>query len=382
MAESRTRENDGLPRRVFSWGANSYGQLAQGHKDDVLEPREVTCVPDDIFSICGGGGHTLAITRNGKLLSCGSDEKGQAGQGHDKTTLTSVEELEDQQIIKAAGGWDFTLALSVKGEVFSWGSNAFGQLGSRTTKSSSIPVVVNIPGRPKVVDVSAGLRHAVAITESGQVYTWGQGRKGQLGVDLPPKVHKVNQPTEVKLPGSLSARLAVAGSNHTAVLTSTGEVCMWGCNRHGQMTLNPETTSQHALPHQVPSEMFNGRRVVSLHSGWTHLVSCTEDGSVYTWGRADYGQLGRSCDRSHDWIPRPVISLQNSKAVTCGSEHSLAIDADGHLVTWGWNEHGMCATGDEVNVKVPHMVAALNDKEVDHIGSGAGHSFVILAGTP
>ncbi|XP_046569429.1 secretion-regulating guanine nucleotide exchange factor-like [Haliotis rubra] len=376
MAESCASENEGLHRRVYSWGANSHGQLAQGHQEDVLEPREITCVPDDIQSICGGGGHTLAITKKGRLLSCGSDEKGQAGQGHDKTSLTSVEALKDQQIIQAAGGWDFTLSLSVTGEVFSWGSNAFGQLGSRTTKSSSIPMAVNIPG--KVVDIAAGLRHAVATTESGQVYTWGQGRKGQLGVDLPPKVQKVELPTEVMMPGRLSARLAVAGSNHTAVLTSSGEVCIWGCNKHGQVTISPETTSQHALPYLVPSEMFGGRRVVSLHSGWTHLVSCTEDGSVYTWGRADYGQLGRSCDLSHDWTPQPVISLQNSKSVTCGSEHNLAIDADGHLVTWGWNEHGMCATGDEVDVKVPHKVAALNDREVSHIGSGAGHSFVIL----
>ncbi|KAJ8299033.1 hypothetical protein KUTeg_023093 [Tegillarca granosa] len=100
-------------------------------------------------------------------------------------------------------------------------------------------------------------------------------------------------------------------------------------------------------------------------------------GNVYSWGRNDYGQLGRSCDGSYDHIPGLVTGLKNVASLSCGSEHNLALTDDGTLFSWGWNEHGICGTGDEINVKFPHKVAALKDYQFYHVGCGAGHSFAI-----
>ena len=50
---------------------------------------------------------------------------------------------------------------------------------------------------------------------------------------------------------------------------------------------------------------------------------------------------------------------------------------DNQLVCWGWNEHGMCATGDETNVTEPRLVRLLKDRKVTLIGAGAGHCYAI-----
>lgn len=48
-------------------------------------------------------------------------------------------------------------------------------------------------------------------------------------------------------------------------------------------------------------------------------------GRIFSWGRGDYGQLGRSCDQSHDNNPQPIEDLQCVNSLKCGSEHNLAI---------------------------------------------------------
>lgn len=55
-------------------GANSYGQLGLGHKEDVLVPQalqDVSCKCQDIASIAGGGGHSAVITGKNTALARG-----------------------------------------------------------------------------------------------------------------------------------------------------------------------------------------------------------------------------------------------------------------------------------------------------------------------
>lgn len=84
---------------------------------------------------------------------------------------------------------------------------------------------------------------------------------------------------------------AVAGSDHSASLTDTGELYVWGRNKHGQLA---SLATFLPLPQRVEAHYFQDEKVTAVWSGWTHLVAKTETGKVFTWGRADYGQLGRT----------------------------------------------------------------------------------------
>lgn len=57
---------------------------------------------------------------------------------------------------------------------------------------------------------------------------------------------------------------------------------------------------------------------------------------------------------------------------------TLFILGCGSVMTWGWNEHGICGTGDEININLPGVVAKLQGSRVSVIGCGGGHSFAVV----
>ncbi|XP_021350357.1 secretion-regulating guanine nucleotide exchange factor-like isoform X1 [Mizuhopecten yessoensis] len=363
--------------KLSSWGANSYGQLGQGHTEDKLLPGEITPTDIGIRSITGGGGHTLAIDDEGDLYVCGSNNKGQLGLGHthDITTLTKVKVPGDNAVTKATGGWDFTFIITDRGELFSMGSNAFGQLGMPGANQVSLPTKVQVPKDEKVADVAAGLRHVVMVTDSGNVYCWGAGRKGQCGVladNKPPA--KLTSPTPVTIPETAGCVCSVvAGSHHSVAVTNDDQMYVWGCNKYGQCLQDPSHCSSVPTPTPAPPRDWTPTH---LSSGWTHLLARTAGGKLYSWGRGDYGQLGRPCDGSCDHVPTLIPGLPSFQSISCGSEHNLAVSDEGSVFSWGWNEHGICGTGNEVNVFKTQQVAALSKLKVKCLGCGNGHSLV------
>ncbi|CAH1256948.1 SERGEF [Branchiostoma lanceolatum] len=433
---------------IFSWGANSYGQLGVGHRDDRHSPQQLEGVNFRVKAVTGGGGHTVLISAEGRLFVCGWNQKGQLGLGHreDRSVPTQVTAL-TEPVDTVACGWDFTLAVTEGGQLFSWGSNAFGQLGFPEVKGhSSTPTPVQSLQGVKIVGVAAGLRHAVALDDSGSVWTWGAGKRGQLGCLEGGRCSTVSrQPGRVQLDAGPSVVAVTAGSYHSVALTASGDLYVWGRNDKGQLTnrncckhegqvtsslastnhvqdstkststdkeqasspsvlanqLQSDTSQKTVLettlkpvPHKTSATrsvdvvelpvrldltLFDGKKVVQIESGWTHLVAVTEDRRVWTWGRADYGQLGRFGDRTalQHSCPQPaeLSSLYGVKQLQCGSEHNIAVIGN-KVVCWGWNEHGMCGDGGEEDVLVPKVVKALQGYTPVWVSTGAGHTMV------
>ncbi|XP_076790719.1 secretion-regulating guanine nucleotide exchange factor isoform X3 [Arvicanthis niloticus] len=346
---------------LFAWGANSYGQLGLGHKEDVFLPQQLSdfCKPGCIKSVTGGGGHSVVVTDGGGLFVCGLNKDGQLGLGHTEEVLcfTICKPLFGCPIRQVACGWDFTIMLTERGQVLSCGSNAFGQLGvPHGPHRCVVPQVIECL-REKVVCVAAGLRHALATT----------------GLE------------------NSTAVCVVAGSDHSASLTDTGELYVWGRNKHGQLA---SLAAFLPLPQRIEAHCFQDEKVTAVWSGWTHLVAKTESGKVFTWGRADYGQLGRRLEspeaqkpveqdspftfqRSQKSVPSPLHCLTGAAEISCGSEHNLAVIRD-KCCSWGWNEHGMCGDGTESNVWTPTPVQALpSPSRLLLVGCGAGHSLAL-----
>ncbi|XP_070347407.1 secretion-regulating guanine nucleotide exchange factor isoform X25 [Equus asinus] len=374
--EPRASEAGPAAAALFAWGANSYGQLGLGHKEDVLLPQQLNdfCKPGCVRRITGGGGHSAVVTDGGSLFVCGLNKDGQLGLGHTEDVLyfTPCRSLLGCPIQQVACGWDFTIILTGNGQLLSCGSNSFGQLGvPHGPRRCVVPQAIE-PLREKVVSIAAGLRHALAATASGIVFQWGTG------------------------------------------LASSGR------------RLCPGETLPLFLTAKEPSRV-------------------TETGKVFTWGRADYGQLGRKLESHENWkldkqglslpCPRPQKSTPSplhclmgaTEVVSCGSEHNLAviggegpascpsscvllvgqlclpptpIPADRQLVpltragheahtrcragpkggacySWGWNEHGMCGDGTEANVWAPKPVQSLRLSSGLLVGCGAGHSLAL-----
>lgn len=98
---------------------------------------------------------------------------------------------------------------------------------------------------------------------------------------------------------------------------------------------------------------------------------------MYTWGRNTYGQLGR-VSSNDSFTPERIIELEGIISIAAGSEHSMALDRNGQLWTWGWNEHGNCGNGSTENQIRPVNISNYFPGKICSIGSGAGHSFAVV----
>ncbi|KFQ42268.1 Secretion-regulating guanine nucleotide exchange factor, partial [Nestor notabilis] len=262
-------------------GANSYGQLGLGHKEDVLVPqalKDVSCKCQDVKSITGGGGHSAVITGAGELFVCGHNKDGQLGLNHREDVLhfTLCTALSGFCVKQVACGWDFTVVLVGSGLVLSCGSNSFGQLGvPQISGPCLIPQKIESL-KEKVVDVAAGLRHALAATESGLVLQWGTGMASQAkrahqGKILPLFL-TAKEPCEVTGLEDVKVKAVAAGSHDSVSLTDEGHLYVWGSNKHGQLVSKEIFLAE---PKKIETHFFSHEKIGAVWSGWTHVVAQT-----------------------------------------------------------------------------------------------------------
>lgn len=139
-------------------------------------------IDTSVKSIVGGGKHTILISADGKLFSCGDNDRGQLSKNSSVKSLFIFEPIALKvKISKVSCGWDFNLALSEEQDVIGWGANSFGQLGLLNVSYINQPLVIF---NGKAIDIGTGLRHSVVISSEGFAFASGCGRKGQLGVDF------------------------------------------------------------------------------------------------------------------------------------------------------------------------------------------------------
>ena len=116
-------------------------------------------------------------------------------------------------------------------QVFCFGVNKFGQCGvSEKRLHVYMPSkVADLPSN--MVDIDAGFQHCIALSSQGDVFTWGKGKRGQLGDGKAAEFSF--SPVKVKLPGVVITQVS-AGFNHCAVLSRAGDVFIWG--KHMSLT--------------------------------------------------------------------------------------------------------------------------------------------------
>ncbi|XP_022914091.1 secretion-regulating guanine nucleotide exchange factor [Onthophagus taurus] len=362
--------------KLYAWGANSSGQLGLGQKcEAVLEPTEVDLSncglqPENIVCIAGGSGHALILDNNGHIYCCGLNTKGQLGISDSNGRFEEIEILNGRKIAHVACGWDFSAALSDNGRLFVWGDNSYTQLGlSKSITCTGIPSMLQVSQKLATgfSHISCGLRHSAMITKDQCLLVAGSGLKGQLG--LGDNISDDNYLSISKVPDLKDVESVACGQNHTIVLTANGTLLSWGENKFGQLAIDPETKNSF-----VPSEVLTNESFEKVFSGWTHSAALTKTGEIFVWGRNNYGQLGFQKTVAHK--PEKIPNFKDVKQLSLGSEHSLAVTKDGKLFSWGWNEHGSCGTGDTNNVMKPTQV--LVNRKVKLAFACTGQSFAVV----
>lgn len=225
----------------------------------------------------------------------------------------------------------------VSTEVFSWGSGVNYQLGTGNAHIQKLPCKVDALHGSFIKVVSASKFHSVAVTAQGEVYTWGFGRGGRLGhpdFDIHSGQAAVITPRRVNFGfGSRRVKVVAAAKHHTVVATVGGEVFTWGSNREGQ--LGYASVDTQPTPRKVSSLKS---MIVAVAAANKHTAVISESGEVFTWGCNKEGQLGYGTSNSaSNYTPRLVDYLKGKAmvAVAAAKYHTIVLGADGEVFTWG-----------------------------------------------
>lgn len=233
-----------------------------------------------IRDISCGSSHSAAITSSGELYTWGLGEYGRLGHGDNVTQLTPklVDALSNHRIVQVAcGSRDAqTLALTEEGLVFSWGDGDFGKLGRGGSEGCLIPQQIDKLTNIGIVQIECGAQFSLALSKTGEVWTWGKGDYFRLGHGSDQHVRK---PTTVQgLRGKRIVHVAV-GALHCLAVTDTGQVFAFGDNDHGQQGTGTTTVNKKPCPViGLDNILINRVACGSSHSvAWSLPQYSTED---------------------------------------------------------------------------------------------------------
>ena len=231
------------------------------------------------------------------------------------------------------------------GSLWLWGSNARGTLGDNTVAGKSSPVQTVAAGTNWKL-VTSGTYHTAAIKTDGTLWTWGINAYGQLG-DGSSITHR-SSPIQT-VAGGTNWKSVGGGLLHTAAIKTDGTLWTWGYNFNGQ--LGDNTVADKSSPIQTVSGGTNWKSVAGASY---HTAAIKTDGTLWLWGRNNYGQLGDGSSIDHRSSPiQTVAGGTNWKSVASMGLHTAAIKTDGRLWLWGHNAFGQLGNNNTISRSSP-----------------------------
>lgn len=348
MAEVRTKPN------ILVWGSDGYGRLGQdtigNHKD---RPIPVPFFSDKLItSIACGSAHTLVTVNNPneKRTDCYSWGKchcGQLGHGEmdeDQATPKLMSVFFGISIKFFSCGESFSFAVTDLGQVYSWGCGYFGALGHGNEKHLIEPTIIETLRNERIKCIRGGSLHSLAVTEEGKLYSWGRDKEGQLGLPpytLTPTKPRLNQYYPVQVPLEVQVINISAFSNHSMVLLGDNTLLTFGNNNKGQLGRPipeglKETPPQEAI---MTCKVQLSERVTSIACGFEHSLVLTESGKMFSWGGGNCGELGHgdAINRDSPTHLAYVIDINTGKICTVPEFISIAA---GHKLSLGLTKNG------------------------------------------
>ncbi|KAM7167524.1 putative E3 ubiquitin-protein ligase HERC6 isoform 2-T2 [Macrochelys suwanniensis] len=405
---------------AYCWGAGACGQLGLGA---AAARGPVRCRPGPeagggwtLLEAACGERHTLLLRPDGTVCSCGANSRGQLGRKlrpgqrppPHSYTPEQIQALEAQIIVHVSCGKEHSLAVCNRGKVFSWGAGSEGQLGTGEFKEQSlIPKKIDGLSALRIIQVTCGHYHSVALAQDGRVFSWGQNTHGQLGLGK----ESTSQPSPqhvTSLSGIPLAQVA-AGGGHTFALSLSGVVYGWGRNNARQLGLNHANTRdykdknysqvdgfQMQLQHGLEQKLFC---FCSPDKALTFLVLVDAVVGVYvnmrSQGQGNTIHQMLSSERkeaiSHAlgicaspteqvFKPYAVAALKTIGVVyiSCGDEHTAVLTQDGSVFTFGDDSAGQLGHRSSTQMPGPQKVEWI-DGPVSHLACGSYHTLVYMS---
>ncbi|RAX16739.1 cutinase family protein [Pseudarthrobacter sp. AG30] len=363
---------------VWSWGYNDEGQLGIGTTDPSAVPVQVTGLTNVIN--VSADNSVYAVRSDGTVWSWGGTNTfGQLGNGTPfigSFVPAQIKGLTGVRSI-AVGRFGYSIcALKTDGTVWCWGHNDHGQLGNGANVDSPAPVqVVGLTG---VESITAGNGSVDALKADGTVWSWGQNDHGQLG-----NGGTTDSASPVQVAGLAGVQSITAGDGSAYAITADRTLWSWGINTVGQ--LGNGGTIDSAVPVQVAALSGVQNVVVELSPdpGNYSAYALKTDGTVWSWGANNVGQLGNG-NSINSALPVQVTGLAGVRSVSAAAWSVHALKADGTVWSWGYNNHGQLGNGTTTDSVVTTgsavPVQAIGLTGVQSVAVGGWSAYALTAG--
>ncbi|KAG6361817.1 hypothetical protein INS49_010046 [Diaporthe citri] len=424
------------PLDIFVFGSGESGELGLGNKKidgkkpvNVKRPRIhpfLSAEAVGVVQIACGGMHSVALTKDNKILTWGVNDQGALGRntawdgglrdadaedddddGDDFEALNPIEctpaEVSTKNIVngtkfvKVVASDSASFALTEDGRLYGWGTfrSSDGILGfTKDTLVQYEPVF--LPDCKKIVDIAVGNNHVMTLDNKGKVETWGAPEMNQLGR----RVVQRDMKASALRPGGLSFKRGIkivkiaCGSYHSFAIDDLGRLYAWGLNNYGELGLD-ENVGEDAAAVLEPTliESLTDYGIAEVAGGEHHSIACTEDGKLLVWGRIDGKQTGLTADKFNNdnaiyddhekprilTVPTVHEGFPSVVSVACGTDNSFAITQDGKAYSWGFSANYQTGQGEQDDdVEVPTLIdnSAVHDRKI--LSAGAGGQFSVL----
>ncbi len=353
-------KNDGT---LWTWGDNTEGELGTNDTVSYSSPVQTIAEGYNWLNVSCGYKFSSAIKNDGTLWLWGNNYYGYLG---DNTIISKSSPI---QTISAGTNWKdisastHVMALKKDNELWMWGSGEDYCLSSSQNISSPVQTLSSGKYWSKL---STGENYTMAIygdPNAGYLYTWGQNRQLQLGIEYgDPVKSSIERSSPVQTTAG-GFRWAYLGEGHssTGCIKNNGTLFIWG-GYGGSFPPNQLITS--------------GNNWEKFSHGSGHFAGIKTDGSLWLYGNNHFGQLGTNNTINGLSLAQTVSGGTDWQDVYCGKEVTAAIKKDGTLWVWGRNILGRLGTNNEQNYSSPVQTIA-GGNNWKQIGIGPEHAVAV-----
>ena len=269
----------------------------------------------------------------------------------------------DQSVAGNAGYAAFSM-----GGLWSWGDNEKGRLGQNNQVDYSSPKQVGSDTNWADIASTTG-NNCAAIKSDGTLWVWGQNPGGVLGQNqASAQLAAVSSPVQVGSDttwasksdeefGSDRSKFSTGG-NILAIKTD-GTLWGWGYNQYGLVANNTSTPTTYSSPVQIPGTTW---KYVSSNGQCIHGIKT--DGTLWGWGRTQYGWVGNNVHSDNINYSSPVqIPGTTWRTINLRNFNVLATKTDGTLWAWGVNVGGSLGQNNMISYSSPVQIPGTTWKQ-------------------
>ena len=302
-----------------------------------------------------------------KAYSFGFNNLGQLGYSNENYNdkeisfdFKEISYLNDKNIVDIKSGGYHNLALSSEGQVYSWGSNIHGELGVDENDQNfdeieimRTPILIKNLENIKIKIISCGEVHSLALSENGDIYSWGDCSYGQLGhsfIDI--LLKDENNRPYLPIPQIIESIKEVkmidiaCGKYHNISIDNNGNVFSWGNAQYGQLGIknifnlnkNEDNFYYCPIPYKLKQLKEKNIYIMKAACGDEHSLLLSTEGKIYSFGSNIYGQLGSSYNLDFIEEPKEIKGIIENKIIryiSCGNHFNMVIDNENILYSWG-----------------------------------------------